>query len=424
MRYTLLLAVALLMFRLCGNNQQVPQPVPVEPLPEEHPKARDFVDSRYNSDKYLECLYYKEAVEGDNAWNDTVHVFHFWRELEESDYLFDEPSPEQVAAWKKLCEERNKSERAGFPDRYLNMNQYMTIWDFIEMWYSDDAPAQDDDFVLWRLAQYDDMYKYQDSEYDRFYHLKNHIQGLCMFDDQFQFELNLKAGLLSDFQEFYVRLMAREAIRHSSPKVAAALKEEEKAWLSYHKELSSAFQIIDGDIMGLNGSAWPMAICGIEEDNAQMRENSLADFYFALTDSLDYSVTRWKSVIDSYELFRQTKVSPDAVLKEYQSFMNSFEEDEYKYSVVDRKQALAKESEAWKKWMQKRQKVSSLLTGLCKDAYDNATNNVRRYKLIMLKNRYEGYGITSGDVMDCLIPYNASDEELNGPSFDEKWKLL
>ena len=78
----------------------------------------------------------------------------------------------------------------------------------------------------------------------------------------------------------------------------------------------------------------------------------------------------------------------------------------------------------WKKWMKYRGVVSSQLHGLCKEAYDNSTNNIRRYKLIMLKNRYEGYGITSGDVMECLLPYTASDEELDGPSFDEKWKAL
>ena len=144
-----------------------------------------------------------------------------------------------------------------------------------------------------------------------------------------------------------------------------------------------------------------MAISGILEDNAKMRETSLEDFYFALTDSLDYSVTRWRSLINSYEIVKHPTVPAEKVLAEYRRFMDSMEEEDEEYypPLADRRMALAKESEAWKKWMQKRQKVSSLLTGLCKDVYDNATNNVRRYKLIMLKNRYKGYGITSGDVM-------------------------
>ena len=39
------------------------------------------------------------------------------------------------------------------------------------------------------------------------------------------------------------------------------------------------------------------------------------------------------------------------VLKEYQRFMGSFEDDEYHYSIPERKKALFKEMEAWKKWM-------------------------------------------------------------------------
>lgn len=421
--------IALLLVRLCGNHAQVPQPIPLEPLPEEQmpvvqQQPRKAVEEDLGVAETEEDLYYKEAVYGERAWNDTVQVFHRWLELNELDYLFDAPTSKQVEAWKKLCIKNNTQEKPGLPAQYLNMNQYVTLWDFIELWYRDNAPVIDDDFILWRLAQYEEQYHLQDSEYNRFYYLRNTIQGLCLFDDASQFESNIKAGLECDFQEFYDRIMLREAVRHSSPRVAAALREEQKAWQNYHKNLSAAFQVIDGDVSGLNGSAWPMAICGIEEDNARMRETSLADYYFALTDSLDYDVRHSKSAISSYEIVRHKTVTQERVLKEYGSFMNSFEEREYKYPVADRRKALAKETEAWKRWMQKRDAVSSLLTGLCKETYDNATNNVRRQKLIMLKNRYNGYGITSGEVLDCLIPYSATDEELAGPSFNEKWKEL
>jgi hypothetical protein len=80
--------------------------------------------------------------------------------------------------------------------------------------------------------------------------------------------------------------------------------------------------------------------------------------------------------------------------------------------------------DAWKKWQKSRAMVSSLLTGLCKEVYDNSTNSVRRHKYIMLKNRYRGYGLTSNDVMECLIPYTATEEELGGPSFNERWDAL
>lgn len=367
-------------------------------------------------------IYYKEL---DGEWNDTCEVFHFWLVFDENDYLFDVPTDEQIEAWKKLCEERNPfkpGNKDGVPNGYLNMSQYVTVHDFIELWYRDDSYRSNLDLFLWRMRQYDwDQIYEPDSEYDRFHYLKNSFQGLCVYEPGIQYEYNLWAGLRADFQEIYAELMAREAIRHASPPVAKALAKEEQTYQNYHNEVIEAFKIIDGDKDGLSGSAWGMAISGISEDDAHMREISLDDYYFALTDSLDYEVRHRRSVIGSYEIKKQSNCPQEKVLKEYQRFMGSFEDDEYHYSIPERKKALFKEMDAWKKWMKSRDAVSSLLTGLCKEAYDNATNNVRRYKYIMLKNCYAGYGVTSNDVLELIIPYDASDEDLNGPNFNEKW---
>ncbi len=375
-----------------------------------------------------EQLFYKHTDLTRNAWNDTVHVFHYWRDIEKSDYLFDVPTDEQISSWKRLCEEKNQYEseqNTGVPGYYLNMNQYVSIYDFAELWYSDNSYIDNIDLTLWRLAQYDYNSSYSpDSEYDRFYYLKNAIQGLCLFEAPFQFELNLKAGLEADFQEFYDKVLVREAIRHSSNDIAKALEDEETAWQSYHAELDSTFRIIDGTPNAFVGSAWPMAISGIAYDDALMREESLADFYFALTDSLDYKLRHKKSVIGEYDLVKRSTIQDERVLKEYRLFMDSLEEDDLYYPIPERRKALERDMNAWKKWMERRAKVSSLLAGLCKEVYDNSTNNVRRHKYIMLKNRYQGYGLTSQDVMECLIPYTASDEELDGPSFNERWKVL
>ena len=375
-----------------------------------------------------EQLYYKHTDTTNNPWNDTVHVFHYWRDIEKRDYLFDVPTDEQITSWKRLCEEMNpydSEQNTGVPGYYLNMNQYVSLHDFVELWYRDDSCFDNLGLTLWRLAQYDYDSSYSpDSEYDRFYYLKNAIQGLCLFDAQFQFELNLKAGLEADFQEFYDKVLVREAIHHSSADIAKALGDEDIAWQNYHAELDSTFRIIDGTPNAFVGSAWPMAISGISNDDALMREESLADFYFVLTDSLDYKIRHKKSVIGEYNLVKHSTIRDEKVLKEYRLFLDSLKEDDIYYPVPERRRALERDMDAWEKWMNSRAKVSSLLTGLCKEVYDNSTNNVRRHKYIMLKNRYQGYGLTSNDVMECLIPYTASDEELDGPSFNERWDAL
>ena len=358
--------------------------------------------------------YYEVITDTTNIdWLEEIPVFHYWKEIPDEEYLFNSPSTEQIAYWQSMCEKENPSDsvmRSFVQKDCRNMNHYVTIYDFMDVWAQQNPYGSDDAFTLWRLEQYNMEAYSPDSEFDRFLCLKSIIQSLCCYDAQFQFELNFKAGMEGRLQEFYDRTILREATQHSQPQLSKALETENLAWEEYHAQLDSTFRIIDGEINGLVGSAWPMAISGILYDDARIREISLADFCFALTNSLDY------------ELEKHTEITEDKVIQEYRRFMNSLEEDEFAYPLYQRKKVLALEMNAWNKWMRSREDVSSLLSGLVKECYDNSTNNVRRMKLIMLKNRYNGYGITSGDVMSCLIPYTASDAELNGPSFDEIWK--
>lgn len=401
-----------LIFVSCGSN----------------PSTGSTADNQSSQHRNCSDLYYEVMTDTVSVdWSEKIPVFHYWRDIPQEDYLFSAPTAEQVASWQSLCEKETPSDtvlRSEVQKNCRNMNHYMTIRDFMNVWPEQEPYGSDEAFTLWRLEQFDEDVHSPNSEFDRFHFLKNSIQSLCNYEAYFQFEMNFQAGMGHHLQELYDRTMLREAIRHSQPQLSKALEKENLAWEGYHAQLDSTFRIIDGDIHGLDGSAWSMAISGILYDDAQTRETSLADFYFALTDSLDYEVRHKNSVIGVYELEKHAVIPEQRVQREYRNFMNSLVEDEFSYPISQRKKALAMEMNAWRKWMGCRKEVSSLLTGLVKDCYDNATNNVRRKKFIMLKNRYQGYGVTSGDVMSCLLPYDASDDELNGPSFDEQWKKL
>lgn len=386
----------------------------------------DCMDSAVKRELYYE----KKDSDATINWYEDVPVFHFWRDIRDNEYHFNPPSKEQVNVWKALCEERNHTDSVSRIElqRYCaNMNQYMTVQDFIRIWYGDEDNQKNDDFTSWRLMQYNTLpFIKPHSEYDRFYILKNTIQSLLSYEPLCQADMNNHAGLESDFQEYYDRVLVREAIRHSNGRTAALLEKEEKAWTHYHDALDSAFQKIDGSPDGMVGSAWPMAICGIAYDNAQMRAESLEDFYFALTDSLDYHIAHGKCKIGQYEIERHTHIDNGSVLKEYLHFMNLFKDEnffnpEFSYPVPELRSVLEDEMKAWQGWMVSRDKVSSTLTGLCKDCYDNATNNIRRHKLIMLKNRYQGFGPTSEITLDCLLPYSCKDSEIDLFSFEKKW---
>ena len=400
-------------------------------LKEEGDKA--VVGFKIENTQGRDLYYEKMENDADIDWDEELPVFHYWRDISNDEYYFDIPSEEQVDTWKALCEEKNPSDsvsRRYFQGYYANMNQYVTIHDFVEIWYGDGENLKNDSFTTWRLMQYDSLPFIQpDSEFDKFHVIKNTIQGLLLFDAQTQWELNFLAGLESDFQEYYDRVLVREAIRHSSERTAKFLEEEENAWIRYHDALNNAFQIIDGSPHGMVGSAWPMAICGIAYDNAQMRALSMEDFYFALTDNLDYQFAHKRSMIGEYDIERHEQIDNQIVLKEYLRFMDffndeTFYEPDYSYPVSELRSVLEEEMKAWQGWVLSRDKVSSTLTGLCKDCYDNATNNVLRHKLIMLKNRYQGFGITSKTTLDCLLPYSCDDSDINLFSFEEKWNSI
>ncbi|MBR5660638.1 MAG: hypothetical protein IKW99_03720 [Bacteroidales bacterium] len=345
-----------------------------------------------------------------------IRTFRYWKEMEGNDYLFGKPTYEQSKEWIRFCRVANPAYEINVKQLvgYESINQFVTVQDFYGLWYNrGDSLKFNDDLTLWRLEQYDTVSHSPNSEYERFSILKERINSLTEFDSLFQVDLNFWASFKADLQEFYDRVLLRETIGQSDDEVAIAFKKENDAWLNYHVQVDSAFRIIDGNPEGMVGSAWSMAISGIREDDALIRESSLNDFYFTLTDGPE-----------KYDLERHVEVSEKKVLNEYKRFMDSFVEDEAYYPVPERKEALSLEMKAWNEWMVARNSVSSLLYGQYKEAYDNATNNVRRIKYIMLKNRYSGYGVTSNDVYELLIPYTVSDEELDGPSFDEKWNHL
>ena len=416
-RLSLIVALTSVALGTCGCRQRnggAPAPVPA-------------ADS-------LELFTQRAAADADVDWDEEIPVFHLWRDIPSGDYYFDVPSVEQVGEWKSLCEERNPLDSV--PRRYVqdyfgHMNQYVTVNDFIELWYHDSSHREDDGLTTWRLMQYDpDTFFPPDSEFDKFFAIRNVIQGLLLYEPQSQWDLNCHSGLEADFQEYYGRLLVREAVRHTEDgRLADALVREQEAWEGYHAALDSAFRVIDGSPDGAVGSAWPMAICGILLDDARTRAVSLEDFYFALADSLDYEVRNRRSVIAQYDIERHARVTDGAVLDEYRRFMaffgdGSFFDPVFGYPEAELRKALGDERAAWQAWMSSRRQVSSLLSGLCKETYDNATNNVRRRKLIMLKNRYEGYGLASGDVLGCLLPYDCADSEIGTFSFEERWRSL
>lgn len=365
----------------------------------------------FDDNTTAEQLYYQHTDSTKNAWNDTTVFFHFWKEMDQGAYLFDSFPLDSVSLWKSLCEELNKDIGIEHvPSRYVNMNQYVTIFDLIGVWSYRGYDGKYDDFTLWRIEQFRSDTLSPLSFYEKFNLLKSTANSLCDFEPFFKFEYDNMSCLDEQLQSFYDRLLLRETLKHSDQNVEKALLTEDSAWRRYHAAMDEVYQRIQEDPNHFNGSAWGQAILGARQDDAFIREYSLVDLCF--------------SSEENYEPETHSTISDGIVLQEYRRFLNSFVENEYHHPIKVRRKALEKEMIEWQKWMISRSVVSAQLSGRNKDLYDNSTNNARRMKYIMLKNRYQGYGVISNDVQELLIPYSVSDEDLYGPSFDEKWMEL
>lgn len=97
--------------------------------------------------------------------------------------------------------------------------------------------------------------------------------------------------------------------------------------------------------------------------------------------------------------------------------------------LSERYAALDKDEETWTTFINARNRFASTLTGQQRKAYNNATNNLKRNKLWLLKNEYRCYptsaSIGSDDKFyDILLPFDCNDKELMKYNFQEHYKAV
>ena len=120
-------------------------------------------------------------------------------------------------------------------------------------------------------------------------------------------------------------------------------------------------------------------------------------------------------------------VSDNLIRQEYEHFLrhgyNIHSDEDDNYSEKEKQTALKNEQTKWNSWMKIRDKISRQLSGPEKRAYDNQTNELKRLKLIQLKNQYEEYSISSEEFFkNAILNSNCTDKQLKEwTRCDEKW---
>lgn len=86
------------------------------------------------------------------------------------------------------------------------------------------------------------------------------------------------------------------------------------------------------------------------------------------------------------------------------------------------RQSVKSMENAWKAFLSKRNEIASLLPDIQKRKWDNATYRFQRTQIISLKNEFEGGGVISNEVLECLLSDSCTyDELLAYPNFSTKW---
>lgn len=332
---------------------------------------------------------------------DTIWVSHQWHDC---GYLFGRPDESKVNQWKNLCCENicygsREEGEYGTPERML------AILDFYKFLGDEGHSEEEDDFTLWRLSEYMPTYESLPDEYTRFRRLDVQIDSILNYEPFTQCSLNDRAY----FEYFFVKTRANTMYKRLSARIdslASLLDKENRAYWRYHDIQTECYDTV------FIGHDWfssePMSIHGMATDDVRMRQKSLEAFYFFVTDRnrtadrIEKHITiTMKMINDEYDHFIS-----ELPTKEY------FPENPVLYPLPVRQRKLNDDRQAFCQWMNERRKISAVLTGTAKFSFDRATNNARRCKLFMLKNRYEGYGIGSETYFADLLQRDCTDKQL------------
>lgn len=307
---------------------------------------------------------------------DSIPVSHHWKELDSSRYISAVPTEQEKGRWKQAFERANNEGAASRNDlaRFQDSDHYVTVKDFIELWHREGAEI-DVRQTEWRLLQWDpDPTSTPEGGFARVHRVRDRLEALMCYETGSQWDMSLYGWLWTDFMNFYIKLLRGEIESRVPKRVAQALKKESAAARRFHGKESASFELIEGDPMW-SGSSFPyrMGMFGKESLGIEARANEI--FLYPLME-------------DGRLMEVPERFASEVVLKEYERFAMTFKESEYGYSVAERQRVLTEEKAAWKYWMAQRERVSTLLSGAEKSAYDAATRSLCRGKLILLKNRY------------------------------------
>lgn len=181
-----------------------------------------------------------------------------------------------------------------------------------------------------------------------------------------------------------------------------AFKKEMIAWKNLYESQVKTLDVFTDDIGSRDTRDFMFS--NFKSAFYQRMKNSVLDFYWVLTNS-DYSIKEEFLPLKK-TFFEEEYGTSIAYVQDTTVFTDG------SYSLEQRTEIVKQEETSWYELMDKRDKVSSLLVGQVKTAYDNSTYHLQKLHLIELKNEFDEYGYSSAEYSTYILDEDCSYKEL------------
>ena len=320
----------------------------------------------------------KEYLGLDPQDSDFILVKHLWKPLLVARFIVPAYSETEAVSWARGFQKANQRDTVWREELnvYGNVRRFMAVNDFYEAWHGEYRcfHKNNNRQTEWRLLQYDTTAAIPGSVCDKILHLKEVYEDILNYDTDIVDEMTRKVWLALDFRYYYVSTLYDVIYSSVNAKAREALRREQALAERYHDIMSDTYTKIDGQPDGMNGSSYPYR-CGVfGMQDYDMEIDALELFMRFLADEA--------AEVESVSITRED------VIKAFDTFASTFEDDEFSFPVEERRTALMKASKAWLAWMDARSKVSEMLKGSAKEAYNLATARIYTHQLVTLKNEF------------------------------------
>lgn len=244
---------------------------------------------------------------------------------------------QEIADWEQWFKDNHRRYVHLFGSDSISPSHNDAIDDLISLFYNgNDTLRHDYRMILWRLNEFYPINNENVDGYERYLDVERQVDSLLNFNTDLDYLVRRKSALKRLMYEFRIR-MFEDVLAGSMKKATKALFEKErKAWEEYHNATSEAF--------GIN----------------VLRKESY-NFKAVFWNNYDFDIMdhRLKSLL--YMCFKNPAIYSETAIGEWDNverryiqligLLDSMDNPDYDYSYDEKMEALTKDEEAFKDYM-------------------------------------------------------------------------